>query len=75
MLFRSNDTATTDIYTVPYTLSLHDALPIDGRFYGSLSVSLNARPNAFVFEVEPRDAVLIARAGLRIRIDAYTPEG
>jgi len=48
---------------------------IDGRFYGSLSVSLNARPNAFVFEVEPRDAVLIARAGLRIRIDAYTPEG
>ena len=28
MLFRSNDTATTEIYTVPYTLSLHDALPI-----------------------------------------------
>src|SRR5881275_1414359 len=23
-----NDTATTEIYTVPYTLSLHDALPI-----------------------------------------------
>jgi hypothetical protein len=48
---------------------------IDGRFYGSLSVSLNARMNAFVFEFEPRDAVLTARAGLRIRIDAYTPEG
>ena len=28
MLFRSNDTATTDIYTAFYTLSLHDALPI-----------------------------------------------
>ena len=27
MLFRSNDTATTEIYTRPYTLSLHDALP------------------------------------------------
>ena len=31
MLFRSNDTATTEIYTVPYTLSLHDALPISSR--------------------------------------------
>ena len=28
MLFRSNDTATTEIYTIAYTLSLHDALPI-----------------------------------------------
>ena len=28
MLFRSNDTATTEIYTRTYTLSLHDALPI-----------------------------------------------
>ena len=30
MLFRSNDTATTEIYTDYYTLSLHDALPICG---------------------------------------------
>ena len=30
MLFRSNDTATTEIYTGSYTLSLHDALPISG---------------------------------------------
>ena len=30
MLFRSNDTATTEIYTVGNTLSLHDALPISG---------------------------------------------
>ena len=28
MLFRSNDTATTEIYTLLYTLSLLDALPI-----------------------------------------------
>ena len=28
MLFRSNDTATTEIYTSVNTLSLHDALPI-----------------------------------------------
>ena len=28
MLFRSNDTATTEIYTVTNTLSLHDALPL-----------------------------------------------
>ena len=28
MLFRSNDTATTEIYTSLHTLSLHDALPI-----------------------------------------------
>ena len=28
MLFRSNDTATTEIYTSSHTLSLHDALPI-----------------------------------------------
>ena len=27
MLFRSNDTATTEIYTTVHTLSLHDALP------------------------------------------------
>ena len=31
MLFRSNDTATTEIYTQRYTLSLHDALPISRR--------------------------------------------
>ena len=30
MLFRSNDTATTEIYTGEDTLSLHDALPISG---------------------------------------------
>ena len=46
MLFRSNDTATTEIYTDYYTLSLHDALPnspaeVDttARKTGGLSVS------------------------------------
>src|SRR5213596_3012490 len=29
-IFFFNDTATTEIYTRPYTLSLHDALPISG---------------------------------------------
>ena len=41
MLFRSNDTATTEIYTVSYTLSLHDALPISGD--GIEHVETNAR--------------------------------
>ena len=37
MLFRSNDTATTEIYTACYTLSLHDALPISAaRLLGGL---------------------------------------
>src|SRR5881275_3701163 len=31
LFFFFNDTATTEIYTVPYTLSLHDALPIYGH--------------------------------------------
>ena len=41
MLFRSNDTATTEIYTDRYTLSLHDALPIcreDRRPAGSVHI-------------------------------------
>ena len=33
MLFRSNDTATTEIYTSPHTLSLHDALPLSIGLY------------------------------------------
>jgi hypothetical protein len=45
-----------------------------GVLYSSLSIALTARPAAFVFELEPLDAALIARAGLRVRIDAYTPE-
>ena len=37
MLFRSNDTATTEIYTTLDTLSLHDALPIAvGEVFNSI---------------------------------------
>src|SRR5213596_4315969 len=31
LIFFFNDTPTTEIYTRPYTLSLHDALPISDR--------------------------------------------
>ena len=48
-------------------------VPFDGVLYSSLSVSLTAREHGFVFDLEPLDAALIARAGLRLRIDAYTP--
>ena len=37
MLFRSNDTATTEIYTDYYTLSLHDALPISVGYLATMS--------------------------------------
>ena len=43
MLFRSNDTATTEIYTTTDTLSLHDALPISAAAWGRVS-SLRAAP-------------------------------
>ena len=51
MLFRSNDTATTEIYTLHYTLSLHDALPISvparevlARLKNGLVTVLDVRP-------------------------------
>ena len=37
MLFRSNDTATTEIYTHSDTLPLHDALPISRRIESLLT--------------------------------------
>ena len=46
MLFRSNDTATTEIYTVGNTLSLHDALPISLVLLSFLIYA--AYPNACV---------------------------
>ena len=55
MLFRSNDTATTEIYTRLYTLYLHDALPIfvvpcaqlvrDNRQDASVDLALGAYSN------------------------------
>ena len=44
MLFRSNDTATTEIYTCLDTLSLHDALPIYDAHFFDLSFPLGDRP-------------------------------
>ena len=41
MLLRSNDTATTEIYTVTNTLSLHDALPISfGALVGAALIEV-----------------------------------
>ena len=64
MLFRSNDTATTEIYTSVNTLSLHDALPIlpgimpvtsPGRLRRILELSGEELPSelAIQLEVEP----------------------
>ena len=50
------------------------AVPLEGVLYSSLSIGVNARENGFVFELEPEDAALLARAGLRLRVDAYPPE-
>ena len=48
MLFRSNDTATTEIYTVPYTLSLHDALPNFADAAGNLHLAGNLGILAYI---------------------------
>ena len=51
MLFRSNDTATTEIYTQFDTLSLHDALP-SSRSLSKASASANvtlSNPFSFAF--------------------------
>jgi hypothetical protein len=48
-------------------------VPFDGVLYASFSIAVQGRENGFVFDIEPLDAALIARAGLRLRIDAYTP--
>ena len=43
MLFRSNDTATTEIYTTEDTLSLHDALPIHQALHAGVAERVRAR--------------------------------
>ena len=58
MLFRSNDTATTEIYTGPYTLSLHDALPIS--LAASSPLILAVHPSLPVKNV--KDVIALARA-------------
>src|SRR6187455_3891223 len=41
--FFFNDTATTEIYTVMNTLSLHDALPISSRTWGATTPWMRSR--------------------------------
>ena len=50
MLFRSNDTATTEIYTCLDTLSLHDALPIS---FGMAETAIYGAVISLVFWLAP----------------------
>ena len=60
MLFRSNDTATTEIYTSSYTLSLHDALPISvASVIAGATSPEQVRANAAAGEWEPSAAELV----------------
>ena len=53
MLFRSNDTATTEIYTALNTLSLHDALPIFAAVLGGTqSLHTNGKDEALSLPTE-----------------------
>ena len=54
MLFRSNDTATTEIYTLLYTLSLHDALPISGVVV--------RMPDELAMDLDDGELVVVERA-------------
>ena len=58
MLFRSNDTATTEIYTRPYTLSLHDALPIFAAGAGADGVIVGTRMIRAVADGEDVEALV-----------------
>ena len=54
MLFRSNDTATTEIYTRFYTLSLHDALPISSATLRQDAARLRDEASLWQAEAEAR---------------------
>ena len=77
MLFRSNDTATTEIYTTRNTLSLHDALPIRTAEIDALQKAAYPEVRPIVVDLEPAQAYQLAlRAvddvGWRI-VDANPP--
>ena len=55
MLFRSNDTATTEIYTRKDTLSLHDALPISRALYATDSSNYRQVPIGLVIPLDEAD--------------------
>ena len=65
MLFRSNDTATTEIYTRLYTLSLHDALPICDLAVHALAAARAGEFSSVFIDGEP---ALEARYGLRVPV-------
>ena len=89
MLFRSNDTATTEIYTLLYTLSLHDALPLSVFIYAGFFRSMGteyeeaaaidgASPTQIFFRIvlplmAPATGTVAILAGLIIWNDFFTP--
>ena len=62
MLFRSNDTATTEIYTLWHTLSLHDALPIYIATVFGIDGMLGPRTKAYYRRLSSRPAFQRAAA-------------
>ena len=60
MLFRSNDTATTEIYTTHNTLSLHDALPIFDIIPWSVIILAAVLAAAIWFSTRPFGRSLVA---------------
>ena len=78
MLFRSNDTATTEIYTQFDTLSLHDALPISS--IGSMGIGFLVGLYTSVAK-NPEGRFVLAGANSRVcevlsltRLDTVIPQ-
>ena len=68
MLFRSNDTATTEIYT----LSLHDALPISGKDVANPLATMLSAAMMLRFSLgQPAAAERIERAVKQVLKDGY----
>ena len=68
MLFRSNDTATTEIYTACYTLSLHDALPISDK---EMAPALAPPDTANGAPLQIPDGAMAPRYGFGWFLDTY----
>ena len=78
MLFRSNDTATTEIYTIQHTLSLHDALPIS-RIDATVNDSIAVY--AYLAETGDKSVKIAANTGEKseqglaaVKNSGYLPE-
>ena len=72
MLFRSNDTATTEIYTRPYTLSLHALFRSEVRFVyeNELKGQWFSVVEAFELPVYPNPDHVVVRIEFRDKGDA-----